>query len=300
MVALGMALDGGKDSLSMAAKVKGETVKAPGELVISLYCTCPDITKIVTPDLKTDSGETALIFVDLAAGKSRLGGSALAQVFGQLGNESPDLENVELLDRAFAVTQKLILDSKILAGHDRSDGGLLTTALEMAFAGNCGLDLDLASSPEQTPLGVLFAEELGLVLQVRASDVETVSQAYQSAGIPVSVVGRPSGNGQASDIHVKVNGETVLSRKMVELRDAWEATSFQLERLQCNPKCVESEEASMKSRKTPSWNLSFKPNAPPLSRPVVSKAPRVATVREEGSNGDREMVMALHLAGFDV
>ncbi len=146
MVELGMAVDGGKDSLSMAARAPlagggEELVKAPGELVISAYVSCPDIRQTVTPDLELP-GSGRLLFVDLGGGRNRLGGSALAQVFSQVGNSTPDVEDAGLLARAFAVVQRLIADGLIAAGHDRSDGGLITTLLEMAFAGNCGLEVE--------------------------------------------------------------------------------------------------------------------------------------------------------------
>ncbi len=137
MIEFGMAVDGGKDSLSMAAKVTNpdntsETVKSPGTLVISAYVTCPDITKTVTPDLKAP-GKSKIIFIDLGNSQNRLGGSALAQVFGQVGDTSPDLDDPQLLTRTFNAVQQLVSERRILAGHDRSDGGLATTLLEMAF-----------------------------------------------------------------------------------------------------------------------------------------------------------------------
>jgi phosphoribosylformylglycinamidine synthase len=133
MIEFGMAVDGGKDSLSMAARVTNpdgtsETVKSPGTLVISAYVTCPDITKTVTPDLKAP-GKSKILLIDLGAGQDRLGGSALAQVFGQVGDTSPDLDDPQLLTRTFHAVQRLIEDDLILAGHDRSDGGLATTLL---------------------------------------------------------------------------------------------------------------------------------------------------------------------------
>jgi phosphoribosylformylglycinamidine synthase len=145
MIELGPAIDGGKDSLSMAAKTDdGETVKTPGTLVVSLYCTMEDITKKVTPDFKKP-GHSSIIFVDLGSGKNRMGGSALAQVYGQVGSSCPDLEEPETFRRAWDLVQHLIHEGLVLAGHDRSDGGLIVTLLEMAFAGNCGIDIVLPS-----------------------------------------------------------------------------------------------------------------------------------------------------------
>ena len=147
MIELGIAVDGGKDSLSMAARVTDasgntEVVKSPGTLVISAYVTCPDITKVITPDIKRP-GESRLLFIDLGMGKNRMGGSALAQCYSQVGDESPDVDDPGLLKRSFNAIQDLISEDLVLSGHDRSDGGLATTLLEMAFAGNCGIEIDI-------------------------------------------------------------------------------------------------------------------------------------------------------------
>ncbi len=139
MTELGIAVDGGKDSISMAAHAPDAS---PGELVVSAYVTCPDVTKTVTPDLKLP-GEGRLLYVDLGGGVHRLGGSSLAHVYGQIGDVSPDVEDVGMLKRAFNAVQELIAGEKIFAGHDRSDGGLIATLLEMAFAGNCGVAVEL-------------------------------------------------------------------------------------------------------------------------------------------------------------
>jgi len=187
MLELGVAVDGGKDSLSMAAKapdvVPGEpdeVVKAPGQLVITYYALCTNVNLAVTPDLKLGSTGGDLIFLDLGEGNCRLGGSALAQVYGQIGEHVPDLDHPARLAVVFGVVQELILAQQISAGHDRSDGGLLTALLEMAFAGNAGIDvnigLDLSSMGVEMDtlstegcrltyaiLATLFNEEIGLV-----------------------------------------------------------------------------------------------------------------------------------------
>lgn len=163
MIQLEVACDGGKDSLSMAAGAGGETVKAPGNLVVSAYVTVPDVTVKVTPDLKLP-GRGKLLHVDLGQGNRRLGGSSLAQVLQQVGDQSPDVDPA-LLKRAFETTQALLGQGLIAAGHDVSDGGLVTTVLEMAFAGNCGVELSVVSGGAGA-LAALFAEELGLVLEV--------------------------------------------------------------------------------------------------------------------------------------
>ncbi len=163
---------------------------APGNLVVSAYVTCPDITKVVTPDLKAP-GSSSLVHVDLVAGRRRLGGSALAQVFGQLGGVSPDVD-IGVLGAAFNTTQALIERGLLLAGHDVSDGGLATTLLEMAFAGNCGLEVDIPAPAVDAhgALAALFAEELGLVVEVASGQEAEVIAAYWQAGVSAEVVGR--------------------------------------------------------------------------------------------------------------
>ncbi|MBS13252.1 MAG: phosphoribosylformylglycinamidine synthase [Gemmatimonadetes bacterium] len=293
MIALGLAIDGGKDSLSMAAiaPTEGgdETVKAPGTFVVSAYAACDDITLTVTTDLKQT--ETDLLYVDLGAGKNSLGGSALAHVYGQVGNVVPDLNDTDLVSAAFRVTQKLIREREILAGHDRSDGGLLTTVLEMAFAGNIGVSID--TNPGIDTLEYLFNEELGLVLEVSAGKTDHIIDQYTSAGVPCTRIG---GTTDSTQIIVTLDGETVLTDSIENLQDTWEATSYQLERLQVNPDCADKERETNLSRCTPAFSLSFAPSAPAT---VSDGRPQIAIVREEGSNGDREMASAFHLAGFE-
>ncbi|KAL2940127.1 putative phosphoribosylformylglycinamidine synthase chloroplastic/mitochondrial [Bienertia sinuspersici] len=294
MIELGIAIDGGKDSLSMAANADGEVVKAPGNLVISAYVTTPDITKTVTPDLKLkDDG--VLIHVDLAKGKRRLGGSALAQVFDQIGSESPDLDDVPYFGRAFNAVQGLIADELISAGHDISDGGLLVSILEMAFAGNCGLSLELKSGGHGL-FETLFAEELGLVLEVDRKKLESVMGKLNSAGISSDIIGRVT---TGTTIDLKVDSVTHLNEDMAYLRDLWEETSFNLEKFQRLASCVDSEKEGLKLRQEPSWSLSFTPAFTDDKYMLATSKPKVAILREEGSNGDREMSAAFYAAGFE-
>ena len=296
LLALGPGIDGGKDSLSMAARVGGETVKSPGQLTLTCYAACTDITKTVTPDLKLP-GASALLHIDLAAGQRRLGGTALSTVYGQLGSEAPDMEDPALLRRCFEAIQTLLDGRLVSAGHDCSDGGLLVCALEMAFAGNCGLSLSLPVG--RGALAELFAEELGLLLEVADENVPAVQAALAAAAVPCVAVGRTR---PERTITVRVGDDEVLSAAaMPALRDIWEDTSFALERLQCAPACVDSERATLLTRPGPTYVLTFtaSPTLPALlSRPAGDK-PRVAVVRQEGSNGDREMISAFYLAGLD-
>jgi phosphoribosylformylglycinamidine synthase len=297
MIELGIAVDGGKDSISMAALAPdGEAVKAPGELTISAYVTCPDITQTVTPDLELP-GRGRLVYVDLGCGHRRLGGSALAQVYGQVGDASPDVEDPELLKRAFGAVQHLIDQGLVTAGHDRSDGGLLTTLLEMAFAGNCGLEIDLAAlETAANPIAVLFSEELGLVLEVAGDDLAAVLTTFEAADVPAVAIGSTLAG---EEVHIAVNGTPVLGDDLRDLRDLWEATSFQLERLQANAECVVQEESGLRARTGPTYELSFTPRSTsPADLERSDKVP-VAILREEGSNGDREMVAAFFAAGLE-
>nr|AAI68641.1 Unknown (protein for MGC:186503) [Xenopus tropicalis] len=300
MAQLGVAIDGGKDSLSMAARVGTETVKAPGSLVISVYAVCPDITTTVTPDLKNPGQKGVLLYLPLCPGQHRLGGSALAQCYSQLGETPPDLDDPQTLISCFNVTQQLLRDRVLSAGHDVSDGGLVTCILEMAFAGNCGLDIEISSSCTNV-LELLFAEEPGLVLEVAEQSVELVMERYRAAGVECVRIGCTKERGPASMVRIRANGQEVVNEKLGSLRAVWEETSFQLERLQANPSCVSQEEAGLRVREGPSYHLTFNPSEIPLVPPSVGgNQPRVAVVREEGSNGDREMAASLLMAGFQV
>ena len=297
LLALGIAIDGGKDSLSMAALAPGdegdETVKAPGALVISGYVTCPDITQTVTPDLKyPDDG--VILYVDFGADKHRLGGSALAHVYGQIGDESPDVDDPAMLKRAIEALQSCIAENAIAAGHDRSDGGLITALLEMAYAGNCGIEIDIQTRADA--IAALFSEELGLVFEVRSQHLQTVRDIFQQANVPIQTLGKTTAR---SEIRISVNDQRVLAAPMPALRDLWEATSFQLERLQTNPMCVAREEAALATRTGPQFAAPFAPMPTPPSVLNARCKPKVAIVREEGSNGDREMTSAFFAAGFE-
>lgn len=294
---LGVGIDGGKDSLSMAARCGDEVVKAPGELTLTCYVTCPDITKTVTPDLKCPEGGSKLLYVDLGGGKCRLGGSAFAQVFNQLGDQSPDVDDFALIKKAINVTQNLIDQHLILSGHDRSDGGLAVTLMEMAFAGNCSIDVCVPNPGKYRDFEVLFNEEGGFVVEVSNDVIASVESAYKDVGVQAVQIGTVF---SGDYIKIAVGPEPAcIEDKMTSLRDIWEATSFQLEKRQRNPECVLQEEQGLKLRQAPKWQLTFNPS--PTDRAILSEndKPKVAVLREEGSNGDREMLAAFICAGFD-
>lgn len=293
MLELGLACDGGKDSLSMAANAGGEVVMAPGNLVVSAYVGCPDITLTVNPALRLP-GIGRLLHVDLAAGGGRrLGGSALAQVYSQVGDESPDVE-ASALTAAFETTQSLLRQRMISAGHDISDGGAAVGLLEMAFGGNTGIEVDLPAN-SGGPLAALFAEELGLLLEVAPEHEEEVASAYRSAGLTVSAIGSVAAD---SSISIAVGGNPHISGTVSQLRDVWEETSFQMERLQAAAHTVDAEQTGLASRTAPQWRLPYIPEWTPDSILQSTDKVRVAVIREEGSNGDREMAAAVYAAGM--
>ena len=295
LASLGVGIDGGKDSLSMAARCGEEIVKAPGELTLTCYVTCPDVTKTVNPDLKCPLEGSKLLFIDLGKGNARLGGSALAQVYNQIGNEVPDIDDFTELKSAFQVTQSLIGEGKILSGHDRSDGGLATTLMEMAFAGNCSIDVIIPDVGGG--IATLFNEEAGLVIEVMTPDVASIIDAYTKAGVSCVDIGVPYSQGDF--IKIAVGSLPCVDSKMTKLRDTWEATSFQLEKRQRNPDCVLQEEEGLKSRVAPQWTLTFTPEPTAASVMTSITKHKVAIIRQEGSNGDREMIAAFLSAGFE-
>jgi phosphoribosylformylglycinamidine synthase len=297
----GIAIDGGKDSLSMAAKVndssgRTEIVKSPGSLVISAYVTSPDITKVVSPDIKKP-GLSRLIYIDIGKGKYRMGGTALAHVYGQLGDESPDLEDPQLLKQTFHLIQKFIADDLILSGHDRSDGGLIITLLEMAFGGNCGLDLNI-HCPNPYPLfSILFSEELGLVIECLPVNEDKIIADLKDNLIPYQIIGDTTVD---KNINMSINGQAVLNEDMRVLRAVWEETSYHLDRLQANPDCIDEEKKASFDRKGLQYILTFTPQNTDQKIFLNAVQPKVAILREEGSNGDREMTSAFYQAGFEV
>jgi phosphoribosylformylglycinamidine synthase len=310
MIELGIAVDGGKDSLSMAARVTHpsgdhELVKSPGTLVISAYAPCPDVYRVVTPDIK-HPGASRLLYIDLGKGAYRMGGSSLAQCYGQTGDISPDVEDSDFLKRAFNAVQELIANGLIISGHDRSDGGLITTLLEMAFAGNCGLDIKMqhlafsdkqtVNSAQKSALSILFAEELGLVAEYAVEDENMVMDVLNKYDVPVSVIGAPI---VEKRINISINGRDVLNEDMRVLRDIWEETSYRIDLLQANPECIRQEKQAIYDRPGPSFSLTFDPQPTPDNVISRSSKPLVAIIREEGSNSDREMSASFYNAGFE-
>ncbi len=300
LLSCGVGIDGGKDSLSMAAKCGDEIVKSPGTLVMTLYAACTDVTLTVMPDLKLP-GTGQLIYIDLSAGKGRLGGTSLAQVYSQVGNESPDVTDFQALTSLFEAVQTLIQVKAISAGHDKSDGGLIVTLVEMAAAGNVGIDVDVPLPSGGNAISALFNEEAGVVIEVDPSKLDDVMTAFNVKGVPSSSVHRIGSVTTDGKFTVRVGGQVAIQGTTAQWRDVWEETSFELEKRQCNVDCVAQEQMSLTTRKGPSWKLTYEPQPTPKSimdLPVDQK-PKVCVLRQEGSNGDQEMLSAFHAAGFE-
>jgi phosphoribosylformylglycinamidine synthase len=297
LTALGMAIDGGKDSLSMASQGLApeggsEVVKAPGQMAISPYALVPDVALRVTSDIKQDGNGLWLLSV---GGERRLGGSAFAQVLSQLGDEVPDIEDPEALKSLFQAVQDMVGSGAIFSCHDVSDGGLIVTLLEMAFAGDKGWCVEVEGAELY---GCLFAEEAGVVVEV--ADEERMRRILEGHGFVSTELGHVRDDGM---VELTFNQEVVLQESLRRLHAAWEETSYQLERLQRNPECAEQEWQSHRSGAgTTPYRLSFDPDLDPFGgghRGASGVKPKAAILREEGSNGDREMAASFLAAGFE-
>jgi phosphoribosylformylglycinamidine synthase len=294
--ALGIAIPVGKDSMSMRTVWDGgkKSVTAPVSLVVSAFAPVTDVRRALTPELRR-APDTALVLVDLGRGQNRLGGSALAQVYGHLGETPPDLDDPAALVSFFGGVQALNTAGVVLAYHDRSDGGLLVTLLEMAFAGGTGLDIDLQPLPGDAR-AVLFSEELGAVLQVRAADLERVRAAFPGAA--VTAIGRPAAGER---IVVRRGAETLIDEARASLRALWSETTHAMQRLRDDPGCADEEQEGRLAG-GPGLNAVVPFDAGlDVAAPFVSRGarPRVAILREQGVNGQIEMAAAFHRAGFD-
>ena len=294
---LGLAIPVGKDSLSMKSvwQQDGETrtQTAPLSLIVSAFAPVADVRRSLTPQLKADAN-TRLLLIDLGEGRNRLGGSALAQVYGQIGDHAPDLDDPQLLKTAFELVQTLNGEGRLLAYHDRSDGGLFATLAEMAFAGHCGIDVTLDSVGDD-PVAALFSEELGMVLQVSASDAIDVAVRAKAAGLPVHELGAPTAD---DTLRIRFDGKELLAESRERLHKVWAETSYRMAALRDNPECAREEFDNVGAKADPGlgMKLSFKPATPGIQ---LGRRPRVAILREQGVNGHAEMAWAFHTAGFD-
>jgi phosphoribosylformylglycinamidine synthase len=309
--ALGISIPVGKDSMSMRTvwqdendgKVEHKSVTSPVSLVISGFAPVSDVRKTLTPQLVSDAGETSLILVDLGNGQNRLGGSCLAQVFGQLGDTAPDLDDAEDLLGLFSAVQGLNEDGLLLAYHDRSDGGVYTSLVEMSLAGHVGIDIECAEliSDADDLLAWLFNEELGVVLQVRTSDSAEVLRQLSSCGLAQQsrVIGSLNDDDQ---IRFTLKGEEVLVDSRTDIHRAWAATSYRLQAMRDNAACAQQEYDLLLDASNPGLNatLTFDSKDDVAADLIASgKRPRVAILREQGVNGQLEMAAAFDKAGFD-
>jgi phosphoribosylformylglycinamidine synthase len=301
---LGISIPVGKDSLSMktawSENGSRKEVTAPLSLVISAFAPVTDARRTLTPQLRADAGDSVLVLVDLGGGQCRMGGSALAQVYGQTGNAAPDADGA-LLKSFFGAMQALNREGRILAYHDRSDGGLLATVCEMAFAGRTGVTLAIDALPDgRSALEYLFNEELGAVLQVPRSGLPGVLDVLAAAGLGRHA--RAIGTLNADDVlSVIVNGSEILRESRVELRRAWSETTWQMQRLRDHPGCADQEYEGVLDLADPglSVSLTFSPAEDVAAPWIVGGArPRVAILREQGINGQVEMAAAFDRAGF--
>ncbi|WP_418600999.1 phosphoribosylformylglycinamidine synthase, partial [Haemophilus sp.] len=301
--ALGITIPVGKDSMSMKTtwEENGEkkSVTAPLSLVISSFARVEDVRKTVTPQLRTDKGASRLLLIDLGERKNRLGATALAQVYKQLGDKPADVVNVAKLKNFFDAMQALVAERKLLAYHDRSDGGLITTLAEMAFAGHCGVDVDISALGDND-LAVLFNEELGAVIQVSENELSAVREvlkAYDLLGLTYEL-----GSVSLEDrFEITRGSKKLLSEKRSELRGIWAELTHQMQRLRDNPECADQEFEAKKAtdNKGLSAHLTYDVNED-IAAPYISKGvkPKVAVLREQGVNSHVEMAAAFDRAGF--
>ena len=293
--ALGMTIPVGKDSMSMKTKWReGDVAKAvvsPLSLIASGFAPVSDVRRTLTPQLR--EGDAELILIDLGEGKNRLGGSCLAQVYGQVGDETPDAPGAGVLKAFFDAMQELNREGKLLAYHDRSDGGLFVTLVEMAFAGRIGLEIMLPAGG----LGELFSEELGAVVQVAKKDVANVLARLHDVHVAARVVGRGV---VGNEVVIRSGSEIVYRNTRTSLQKIWAETSSHIQSLRDNPECAIQEYSLLDDAERPGLSVSTPFDlAERVSAPFVHTArPRVAILREQGVNGQVEMAAAFDRAGF--
>jgi len=342
--ALGVSIPVGKDSLSMRTRWQqdGETrqVTAPVSLIVSAFASVADVRSTLTPQLQTHEAgqvlDSSLILIDLGEGRQRMAGSILAQTLGQFGNDVPDLNNPDMLKQTVLAVNALRADSKLLAYHDRGDGGLWATVCEMAFAGHVGVSLNVdmlvtessgiddsradtgdaknwagqvSGRRNEATLKALFNEELGVVLQVRTADRDAVMQTLRAHGLSKHshVIGKPVvqavGGGAVEVPSVKVwrDAKPVFSATLQALHQAWDEVSWRIARLRDNPACADSEHQTMSVPQDTGLHvhLTFDPQDDVAAPFINQSRPKVAILREQGVNSHVEMSYAMHLGGFD-
>ncbi|MDP1634244.1 MAG: phosphoribosylformylglycinamidine synthase, partial [Gallionellaceae bacterium] len=321
---LGIGIPVGKDSMSMKTTWKegkeDKAVTAPLSLIVTAFAPCPDARGTLTPQLAADL-DTTLLLIDLGQGKNRMGGSALAQVYKQVGDVAPDVDDAQALKLFFGLIQRLNAESKLLGYHDRSDGGVFVTLCEMAFASHIGLDIQLEELHSDT-LRALFNEELGAVIQVRNRDVPYIQQLARESGL--KSVQKIATLNQTGMIEISRGGEKLYSENAAQLQRIWSETTWQIQKLRDNPACAQQAFDGLLDVADPGLHvkLTYDPNEAPhpqsLSRLREREAepspaggrgqgeglrvnlsrPKIAILREQGVNGQVEMAAAFDRAGF--
>ncbi|WP_154953250.1 phosphoribosylformylglycinamidine synthase [Neisseria flavescens] len=306
--ALDLSIPVGKDSLSMKTVWQdGEekkSVVSPLSLIISAFAPVQDVRKTVTPELKNVE-DSVLLFIDLGFGKARMGGSAFGQVYNNMSGDAPDLDDTGCLKAFYSVIQQLVAEDKLLAYHDRSDGGLFATLAEMAFAGRCGLDADLTSlvanqaDVNEASIRALFNEELGAVIQIAKQDVAAVEALFKEADLALHAVATI---GTDEKIVIRNQAGIVLEQNRADLQRAWQETSHAIQRLRDNPACADSEFALIDDNERSALfaDVKFDVNED-IAAPFINSSakPKIAILREQGVNGQIEMAAAFTRAGFD-
>jgi phosphoribosylformylglycinamidine synthase len=301
---LGIAIPVGKDSMSLKTVWKEDgkelAVTGPLSLIVTAFAPVTDVRRTLTPQLRHDQGDTDLILIDLGKGANRLAGSALAQVYKQVGHHAPDLDDADAMKAFFESIQDFNRSSLLLAYHDRSDGGLFVTLCEMAFAGRCGIDVQLDSLGDDAQ-AVLFNEELGAVVQVRHCDTDTVLESLREAGLGhhSHVIGTLN---EVDRLSLTLANHSIFDEARVDLQRAWTETSYQMQSLRDNPECAQQEFDGLLDVDDPGIQpvLSFDPEED-VAAPMIATGvrPEMAILREQGVNGQIEMAAAFDAAGFN-
>jgi phosphoribosylformylglycinamidine synthase len=298
--ALGITIPVGKDSMSMSTvwsdRGSEKRVTAPVSLIVSAFAAVTDVRKSLTPQLVQEP-DTELLLIDLGRGKHRLGGSILGQVVSQMGEATPDVDNPVDLKNFWKAIQQLGREQKLLAYHDRSDGGLLATVAEMAFAGHTGVDLEIPHLHD--PFAALFNEELGAVIQVRESDFDDVYMVLRQHGLK-ACVSRIGTLNQTHTFRVTRNRETLIEENLFDLRGYWSDVTRRIQGLRDNPTCAEQEYKLKLDPQNPGITpkLTFETRPSVISHQPSAARPKVAILREQGVNGQIEMAAAFDRAGF--
>ena len=298
--ALGIAIPVGKDSLSMRTvwerDGKAHTQSSPLSLVISAFAPTANVRHALTPQLRLDAGDSELLLVDFADGRQRMGGSIYAQVQGRFGGAVPDLDDAAAFKRGFESLQALIAEGLLLAYHDRGDGGLLATLVEMAFAGRCGMEVDLSVLGDDAR-AALFNEELGVVLQVGAAQREAVLARLGEAGLRVSELGSVTAEQQ---IRIRHGADELLNMSRAQAQQLWAETSYRLQALRDEPDCAREEFERIADPADTGLRVELPFEFDSRVAPAVNTArPKVAILREQGVNSHLEMAYSFDAAGFD-